>query len=82
MTQIPTGTKDRTGYTADQGSTSVDQLRRAGRSLFRNSGRLHALQTAAVSEQSALFGTLKAQVWDEGRAARRSGAHAARVGFR
>lgn len=72
MTQLSTGTEDRTGDTAAARSTSVDKSRHPGRRLFGNSGP-HAPQPTVVPEQSAPVATPEADMWDEGRAAARSG---------
>src|SRR5687767_9521035 len=74
MTQLSTGTEDRTAHTAAVEPTTPDKLRRPGRRLFGN-GDSHAPQPNVVPEQSVSAVNPEADLWDEGRAAARAGNH-------
>ncbi|WP_146069161.1 hypothetical protein [Arthrobacter sp. ZGTC412] len=74
MTQLTTGTEDRTVHTAAAEFTSADKPRHPGRRLF-GKGEPHAPQPYAVVEQSDLIDNREADLWDEGRAAARAGNH-------
>lgn len=73
MTQLSTGTENRTVGTAAAGSTHVEKPRHPGRRLFGKTDP-HAPQPMVVPEQNPVVAA-ESDLWDEGRTAARSGNH-------
>jgi hypothetical protein len=74
MTQLSTGTEDRTVHAAATRSTLEDKKHHRGRRFFGNTD-LHAARPESIPEQASPAVAPDADLWDEGRVAARAGNH-------
>ncbi|WP_461187469.1 hypothetical protein [Arthrobacter sp. Z4-13] len=75
MTQLSTGTEERTAHAAATRSTLEDKPRHRGRRFFGNTNFHAPPQSDSIPEQSSPATAPDGDMWDEGRVAARAGNH-------